>query len=442
MKYFLNFMAFCFLANLLGAQAQENRNEILVDYINTVQFHPEGFVLNSPLIALNSSSRLELSFDDFTEDVQDYIYTITLMDKNWQREELSAIEYLDGFEENQIEQFEFSFNTIVGFTNYKLYLPNEDITWTKSGNYLLEVFNEDADRELVFRQRFVVFEQEVNIIPEMLRPAIASKIRTHQEIDFTVDYERFPIRNPKTELSATIIQNERWDNAIIGIPPTFLRAQAVAFDYQDKIIFPAGREFRYLDIRDFKFDRGNVAEIKRGRDFTEIYLKLDGIRAGRSVSSFNDLNGDFVIEDASLRSRLTASSIDSVYSNRNQYNNRTNQFDLNCDYADVFFFLDDQPYSSKSIHVLGAFNQWLPTEENKLEYSKEANAFVGRLFLKQGYYDYAYGLVDRKSQVIDLSEIEGNAQETQNEYTILIYHRAFGQRYDRVIGTVTFTSDL
>ena len=417
--------------------SQDNRNEVLVDYVKTCKFYPEGFDLNFPMVALGSNSRLILSFDDISEEVQDYSYTITLMDKDWQPTDLSAIEYLDGFEQNNIEDYDFSFKTRYGFTNHQLILPNDDINWTKSGNYLLEVYNEDYDREVVLRQRFVVFEQEVKIIPDLVRPAIASKTKTHQEFDFLVDYEGFNIRSPKTELSATILQNERWDNAIRNLPPAFLRSQAVAFDYQDKVIFPAGNEFRFLDLRSLRVRRGNIAEIQRNLDLTEVYLKVDKVRAGRNFFSFTDLNGDFVIENVDVNSALlNTNSIPGTYG-------RSEDFDLNSDYANVWFFLDEQlPFHNKSIHILGEFNNWIPTEENQMEFNDEIGAFVGRLLLKQGYYDYAYAYVDNDSQTIDISEIEGNVEETSNEYTILIYYRAFGQRYDRIIGTVTFTSGI
>lgn len=32
------------------------------------------------------------------------------------------------------------------------------------------------------------------------------------------------------------------------------------------------------------------------------------------------------------------------------------------------------------------------------------------------------------------AQAEGNFYETENEYLILVYHRAFGERYDRLIG--------
>lgn len=444
MKFTLQLLVALFLIGINQLLGQENKNEVFVDYIKTVKFSPIGFELGFPMVALNTNAQLILSFDDVSDEVQEYSYTITLMDKNWQPTDLSVIEYLDGFELNTIEEYDFSFKTQYNFTNHQLIIPNEDVQWTKSGNYLLEVFNEDLNRALVIRQRFIVFEQEVKIIPDIVRPAIASKTRTHQEIDFIVDHEGFQIRSPKTEISATILQNERWDNAITNTPPAFLRAQSLAFDYQDKIVFPAGNEFRFLDIRSFRARRGNVAELNRNPpNVTEMYLQADQIRAGRNFFSLTDLNGDFVIENVDFGNRTLNTNIDSVYSSRIGYNSRSNEFDLNCDYADVYFFLDeDLPYTNKHVHILGEFNQWMPTNENKMEFSTETNGFIGKLLLKQGYYDYAYALVDPNTGTIDLESIEGNVDETNNEYTILIYYSAFGQRYDRIIGTVTFTSGL
>ncbi len=436
--------SFCFTQI---SYAQTNQNQVYVDYIKTVKLHPEGFELNFPMVALNSGNFLVLSFDDVSEYVQDYSYTITLMDKDWQPSLLSTVEYLDGFDQNIIEDYDFSFKTNFGYTNYSLYLPNEDVAWTKSGNYLLKVFNEDQNQELVFTQRFVVFEQEIQIVPNIVRPSVVSKSQTHQEIDFTIDHEGLQIRNPRTEISATIIQNERWDNAIQNIPPAFLRLQQLSFDYQNKIIFPAGNEFRFLDMRSFRVRNGNIAELKRGLDKTEIYLQPDVSRINEPYLSVIDLNGDFMIENIDLNRNFNNLSRDTAFFGNGApirpSVSRSGQANLNSDYAEVWFFLKEpQLISGHSVHILGEFNQWQPNEQNKMVYNEAVNSYVGKLLMKQGYYDYAYGIADPDTRTLNLSEMEGNRFETINEYTILIYFRPFGQRYDRIIGTASFTSGL
>ena len=76
-----------------------------------------------------------------------------------------------------------------------------------------------------------------------------------------------------------------------------------------------------------------------------------------------------------------------------------------------------------------------------MAYNNQINGYVASTLLKQGYYNYEFALVDRKTKKADFSETEGNWYETENEYTIIIYYRPFGERYDRVIGAFSFQSN-
>ena len=329
------------------------------------------------------------------------------------------MEYLDGFAGERIDNFEFSFKTILNFTNYSLVLPNEDLTWTKSGNYLLHIFDEDGSP--VITRRFMVVEPIVRVTPKIVVPNRVSKSRTHHEIDFLVDHERLEIRNPRVEVSATILQNGRWDNAIINVPPMFTKINQLVFDHQDKVIFPAGKEFRYLDLRSLRFRTENISLIERDANGYRVVLYKDQDRKRESFFSREDLNGSFVIE------------------NSDQNNNK---FNLNSDYAEILFSLATPPFIDQEVYIFGGFSDWELRDEYRMVYNNAVNAYVGIAKLKQGFYDYAYALkstTDEKAKA-DMSETEGNWYETDNNYTILIYYRPFGSRYDQIIGTSTFSS--
>jgi hypothetical protein len=64
----------------------------------------------------------------------------------------------------------------------------------------------------------------------------------------------------------------------------------------------------------------------------------------------------------------------------------------------------------------------------------ETKAFETIQLLKQGAYNYQYLFVPTNSNKTTTDLTEGNYYETENEYLILVYHRPFGERYDRLIG--------
>ena len=397
---------------------QPNLDAINVDYIKSVKFYIEGLFLSVPILELGSNSQLILEFDDLDGDAKDYFYSITHCDKNWIPSDLSSLEYIEGFAEERLNEFDFSFKTLGNYTHYVLAIPNREMSWKLSGNYLLQIHDRDQDMLTVLTRRFMVVESTVGIQPRMVVPNVVSKSRTHQEIDFNVDLKQTNIRNPRIEVFATVLQNGRWDNAIMDIPPMFTRPDQLIFDHQDKIVFAAGKEFRFLDLRSLRFRNDKISTIERDLNTHRVVLFKESKRFNQVFFTYDDLNGKFIIESNDQRNG-----------------------DLTGNYADVLFALDaPAELPDQDIYLFGALTDWRILPEFQMVYNNAVNAYVGTAKLKQGYYDYCYVNVPKNTDppVPEFTEIEGNSFETQNNYTILIYYRPFGERYDRLIGAATF----
>ena len=90
---------------------------------------------------------------------------------------------------------------------------------------------------------------------------------------------------------------------------------------------------------------------------------------------------------------------------------------------------------------MGSFTDWKPDEMYRMIYDRSRGLYIAEIELKQGYYNYTYALVSEDNpKEINYAEVEGSWHETENVYTVLIYWRPFGQRYDRVIGINHFNS--
>lgn len=396
-------------------------NHVYVDHIKSVQFYIEGFPLDDPIVNIDEQNRLTLLFDDLHNEVEDYFYTIIHCDMDWNPSRLNTMEYLDGFAEERIDNYEFSFKTLVPYVNYVLNFPNRDQAYTKTGNYLLVVYRRDRTNVPVITRRFVVYDTRLLMEARLSRPTKVSKQRTHQEIDFTVYRDpKFKIQNPMQSLRAAVLQNGRWDNAITGLKPIFMRGNEFVFDYQDKIVFPAGKEFRFIDIRSLRFRNFNIAEIIERPNGHDIFMKTDIERGIDAYLKINDANGKFTIENQ----------------------DRGDAF-LSADYADVIFsYQVNDPDFHKDIYLRGAFNDWQLSPEYRMDYNDRIAAYVLKVPLKQGYYNYEYVYIDPKAAAPnpDISVSEGHWHETENTYTILLYYRPFGGRYDQVIGYLKINS--
>jgi hypothetical protein len=320
--------------------------------------------------------------------------------------------------EDRITSITNSFNTLSKYTHYTLGLPNANMRWSKSGNYLLKVFDNDNNKALVLVRRFMVVEPGWTIDAQFVSPARVNKLNTHHEIDFNIDPKDTRIFSPQNDVKAFILQNGRWDNGIGPLPPYITRGNLLVYDYQDKVVFPAGNDFRYFSIQTFDFRQENVKIITQKNEYYEVTLKTEKNRAGKPFLLFNDIDGKYVISNANANQNLQQ-----------------------CDYARVLFSVEaGQQFDGKDVYVFGELSDWQLKRDFKMEYVNEAHMYVCEPFLKQGYYNYEFVVVDHLSGEFDEEGLEGNWYETGNQYTILAYFRPYGTRYDRLMGSITVSS--
>lgn len=446
----LIFLVLFFIPFLVIAQDEELKNydHVYTDNIRSVKFHPVGLELSYPIIDLNSPGLLQLSFDDLEGDVKDYVYSFQHCDADWTPSDLSELEYLDGFSEEDIENYDFGFRTLTEFTHYRVILPNEDMRWKVSGNYLLKVYDNTDDKKLVITRRFMVAEPIIRIFPRIKRAGMVSKIQTHQEVDFTVNYEGLNIRNPRVEVNVAVLQNGRWDNAITDLQPLFIKGKNLIYNYQDKIVFPAGKEFRQLDLRTLEFKTQSIYEItsdqQEGYDVT---LFTDKMRFDQPYLSIVDINGNFLIQnidDEDIILEVDSFNINFLANSLEETNADENFFAhyLEGDYANVHFAIEKhQEFYEKDVYLVGGFTDWQLKDQYKMTYNEKENLYETTAFLKQGFYNYLYAVTPSGKKIPDYDELEGNWFESENEYMILVYYRPFGARYDRIVAAYYFNSN-
>jgi len=87
----------------------------------------------------------------------------------------------------------------------------------------------------------------------------------------------------------------------------------------------------------------------------------------------------------------------------------------------------------KRIFVNGNFNNWRNETSNELFYNTETRLYEAQILLKQGFYNYQYVTIDTKGNFSN-HDIDGSFYQTENDYTLLVYYRRIGDRYDRAIG--------
>lgn len=388
----------------------EYKDKIYKDNIATALLFPDGDPLAYPVLNLRGNERLVMSFDDFDGDVKNYSYTIYHCNADWSLSDLDEFDYLDGFTNDDFDDYRFAFKTKQDYTQYRVYFPNNRMRPLLSGNYLMVVY-EDADEEnIVLTKRFMVYEHRIGVEPEVLQPNINRYMRTHQRLRFTLDYSAFPILNPMMDLQVMVLQNGRWDNALLNLQPTFIRNTELVYDYMDQSLFKAGKEFRYLDFRNFTFLADRIQDIETQNDQNYVEVIRDTKRREQQYRYWKDLNGRYLIGRFGGLTRLDA------------------------DYAWVKFQLaTDQPVSNGNVYVFGGFSNWEPSKATQMKYNYEQQQYEAEIYLKQGLYNYEYVVWEDETGNINDTVFEGSYWQTENDYLILVYFREFGSRYDQLI---------
>jgi len=386
--------------------------------IKTVQLRDGSFALSQAILNLDSKEQLTLSFDDLNAGYKAYSYTFIHCNANWQPSDLMTQEYIDGFADNNINDYSYSFNTLQKYTHYNATFPNGSTRFTKSGNYILKVYQDGNPDNIVITRRFVIYQNKISIQGRVSAASIIADRNYKQEIDFTITHQGYMINNPYNDLKIYITQNNRWDNAKTNLKPLFVKNNELVYDYDEINVFPGGNEYRFFDMKSIRYQSEKIYSVKIDSTGNNVTLFNDEKRTFKRYYSQPDMNGNFLIK---------------VQEGKNS--------EVEADYCYVNFFLPwDQIFTDGNVYVFGAFNAWQCTNENLMHYNPKRYGYECKLYLKQGYYNYEYVYLKDGSTEADNTEIEGSHYETENDYTIYVYHRQQGTFYDQLIGVKRMNS--
>lgn len=399
----------------LKATELKYENYVYDNLVETVLLTTNTSIYNPLAVAnLGTHNSLKLSFDKLDATNEFYQYTFVHCNANWKPSNLQKSEYLEGNMMGEFRDFTFSSNTFEQYVHYQLIFPEAEMKPTRSGNYLLKVFRNFDESDLVVTRRFMVVE-EVTKVSGNVKPATNPKDRFYkQEVDFEVDYENYPIQNPFNDVKAVILQNNSWTTAIYGLKPLFVNNNNLVFNYEDENLFDGINEYRFFDIRTLRFFPTNVID-KYTDSLVNVVLRGDELKSHLAYTQFIDYNGKRVIQN-------------------------TDGTDVteNGDYAMVHFTLKTgNKLKMGDVYVYGELSDWRCNPKFKMKYIPEIQGYYLMAKLKQSYYNYHYVVLDSAKNKIEYSFTEGNHFETENDYTILIYHTDLFYGYDRLIGIKT-----
>ena len=381
-------------------------------YIKTISFVQNG--QNSiPVFRLGDA--FQLQFDDLHATEDNYYYKITHCDYNWKQSQLSVNEYLIGFDEQRIQDYVNSQNTLQVYSHYRVSLPNKLTQLKVSGNYLISILNEN--REVVFSRKIIVFEDLASVPLQIKRTRNISEVNFKHNLDFAVK-STVNFQSPLQNVKVLLLQNGKFNNAIYNVKPMFTIGNDLIYKYDAETQFWAGNEYLNFDNKNIQIAVNNIGAVNTTGGLYNAFLFPNIPRANAIYTYFPDFNGNFLVN------------------NVNAPNN-----EINADYAWVYFSISKSELApNQSIYITGMFNNFMQTDENKMDYNPKTERYEKALLIKQGFVNYSYTLVNNGTNIDNENAIDGNFFQTENNYLALVYYRENNQRYDRVIGKGSATS--
>jgi len=401
--YIYTFSLFCFFITHAQTEIEVNPpfNIKTISFVQNNKNVVPIFELREPF---------QLQFDDLFGNEADYYYEIVHCDYNWNPSDIPKTDYLQGFENQRIREYSNSFNTLQIFSHYQLTIPNQYTYLRITGNYIIKIMNED--KEVLFSRKFILYENQASVPIQVKRARNVLDLDYKHNLEFIIKPNRIPFQNPTKNVKIVLLQNGRFDSAIMNVAPQYTIGNELVYKYDAETQFWAGNEYLYFDNNDIKSANNNIARVEADKEIYKTFLYTNGAKANFPYSSSQDDNGNFVVRNY----KATDNAIES-------------------DYSWVYFSLSAPAFmKNEGIYITGMFNNYSKTPEYKMDYNPEKKIYEKAVLIKQGFTNYQYTVVDSRGKIDYENAIDGNFFQTENNYFIIVYYREENGRYDRVIG--------
>lgn len=397
----------------LSALAVNRISEISDPLVRSVSLTNPDYFMAPPVIRMNTDDRLRLNFDIIGDAHEFLRYRLLHCNSDWQPSRLLESEYLNGFNEAPVSDFEYSSNTFVHYVNYNIMIPNADMAPLVSGNYIIQVYREDDPDDVILQTGFSVSENSAPMKGSVTSRTDKGFNNFWQQVMFEVGLSGTGTLNPYQDLIVTVTQNNRTETTRTVSHPLRVDGGKAVFDHDPNLIFPAVNEYRRFETVRIDHPGMHVDSVMFGGTNWHAWLSRDENRDDKSYVYDSTQHGRFMIDE---------------------YN--ATDPDLGADYVTVHFTLDSPEAIGADVFVDGDFTLHRFNDSNKMKYSYDTGLYTAEIPLKQGSYNYQYVVIPKSGGFPDASLIEGNFYETNNEYLVNVFVRTPGARADRLISSI------
>lgn len=412
------FLILAFLCALTAMRGADTMTGALNERVRTLQVTVGDDIFALPYVTLGTPEQLTVAFDHLSDDREYLRYRVVRCDADWTPSSLAESEYLGGFNESPIDDYEFSRGTTVHYVHYRLRFPDENIRPTLSGNYLIQIYPEDDPDDVWAQARVMVSEQSAPMSVEVTSRTDVDYNDAHQQLSLKVDTERARVADPFNDLTVVISQNGRPDNERAIRHPLRMSGAVAVYEHQKPLIFEAGNEYRRFEISDVHFPGMGVENIEYLHPYYHFTLFTDSPRDESPYLYDRTQHGRFKVRE---------------------YN--SSESDVAADYAVVHFTLDSPELPATTVFLDGDFTGRRFSPESVMTYNRATGRYEKAMLLKQGAYNYQYLAVPPGARSGQTAPVEGDKYQTTNEYIIKVYARSPMDRTHRLISVGRVNTD-
>ncbi len=381
--------------------------------IKSLKIGKQNISTGEPSFNLNSDDNIKIEFDLLSKNIISLQYQLIHCDMNWNESNLMDMEYIEGFSTDYIENFSISNGPIQHYIHYEIEIPNNNLKFIKSGNYILKIFDENTPDSSLVSAKLFVSEQSSNLDFVIQKTNDMDERKYHQIYDVSCTYNPQNISDPYTNIFINVQQNhqefdEHWLNG-----PDFIRENKLVFIADEERFFDGSNEFRFFEMSTFNHKSENIDKIIYDNNNYHIILKKDFKRSYRQYLEYKDLDG--------------------------KYFSRTFDNDdvkTEGEYAYVNFELPIRDELEDDIYIFGEISNWEIDDNFLMTYDSTTHSYKNSILLKQGYYNYLY--VTKNQNSISTRRIEGAHFDSNNEYIIKVYYHDPLELYDRLLAYQVF----
>ena len=388
---------------LMATQMIWCANHIYSPRVKTLTSMVGGDWRNRPVMTLNSDDVLTIGFDEFSHNYHRLTCHLDHCEADWSvSQDIFESDWLQGFNDWQIEDYQNSINTTVLYTHYQLTIPNDRCQLKASGNYRLTIYDEDDADEKLLEVEFYVVEPLMTVGVEVTTNTDIDHNDSHQQLSFSLNYNDLRVTDLAEQLQTVVMQNWQERDARHNIRPNHITPRGLLWQHNRELIFNGGNEYHKFEVLDVSHPTMGIERIAWDGTNYQVY----------PFPAFP------------YRNYLTDVDADGAFCIRNS--NRS-ESDYTCDYVWVNYELQ-APYQGE-LYIDGQWTTDADKEHYRMRYNGEKKVYYTALLQKQGYYNYRYITADGQ-----IPSSEGNFYQTENRYQVLVYYKEVGGRTWRLVG--------